>query len=287
MMFKKLWKKWGPNPLDQILKKASKQGYKTILIPWNRGMGDIALGLYAIVHRVRTFIPDAKITFITRPDLQEPFQLLSGVDVLVDPTMKRGASYTLSSLLLYDIILENADPSHWVAWQRGTLVPKMEWNRSWDDLYHRFHLPEGCVGAHVHCETNYYFERNWPAEKWQDLFSSLKQPIILFGLKKEPVFTHPHLFDLRGETSPLEILSIIKNRCVSLVAPDSGVLGLTYFLNIPFPLKVVSLWADPNHGILKQNVPSPNPLLEHTAVISPNRKNAALITSEAVKKALC
>ncbi|MGH2611703.1 MAG: hypothetical protein ACRDFB_01480, partial [Rhabdochlamydiaceae bacterium] len=114
-----------------------------------------------------------------------------------------------------------------------------------------------------------------------------KQPIILFGLKKEPIFKHPRIYDLRGETSPLEILSIIKNRCLSLIAPDSGVLGLTYFLNTPFPLKLVSLWADPNHGILKQNVPSPNPLLEHTPVISPNRKNAALITAEAVKKALC
>jgi ADP-heptose:LPS heptosyltransferase len=286
-MFKKLWKKWGPNPLDRILKKAAKQGSKTILIPWNRGMGDIALGLYAIVYRIRAFIPDAKITFITRSDLQEPFQMLSGVDVLVDPSMKRGALIQLSSLPPFDLIIENADPSHWVAWQRGTLVPKMEWNRSWDDLHVRFHLPEGCVGAHVNCETNYYFERNWPAEKWQELFASIDKPIILFGLKKEPVFKYAHLHDLRGETSPLEILSIIKNRCTALVAPDSGVLGLTYFLNTPFPLKVVSLWADPNHGILKQNVPSPNPLLEHTPVISPNRKNAALITPDAVRKALC
>ena len=29
---------------------------------WNRGLGDIALGLYAIVHRIRESIPDAKIT---------------------------------------------------------------------------------------------------------------------------------------------------------------------------------------------------------------------------------
>ncbi|MGH2638851.1 MAG: hypothetical protein ACRDF4_06160, partial [Rhabdochlamydiaceae bacterium] len=181
-MFKKLWKKWGPNPLDRILKKAVKQGYKTILIPWNRGMGDIALGLYAIVHRIRTFIPDAKITFITRSDLQEPFQLLNGVDVVIDPSMKRGSKITLSSLPPSDLIIDNADPSQWVRWQRGILVPKMEWNPDWDDLYLRFHLPEGCVGAHVNCETNYYLERNWPVDKWQELFSSLKQPIILFGL---------------------------------------------------------------------------------------------------------
>jgi hypothetical protein len=284
-VLKKLWRKWGPNPLDQILKKAVKRGCKTVAIPWNRGMGDIALGLYAIVHRIRMFIPDAQITFVTRMDLEEPFKLLSGVDVIVDPSMLRGVR-SFESVPAADLVLENVDPSHWVSWQRGTLVPKMEWNSSWDDLHLRFNLPEGCIGAHVNCETNYYFERNWPAEKWQALFSSIQGPIVLFGLKKEPAFSHPHLFDLRGETSPLEILSIIKNRCASLIAPDSGVLGLTYFLNTPFPLKVVSLWADPNHGILKQNVPSPNPLLEHIPVISPDQKNAALITLQAVRKAL-
>ena len=286
-MLKRLWKKWGPNPLDRMLKKAAEQNSKTVLIPWNRGMGDIALGLYAIVYRIRSYIPDATITFVTRPDLEEPFQLLKGVSVIVDPLMKRGASYTLSSSLpSFDLVIDRADPSHWVAWQRGKLVPKMEWNSAWDELHRRFNLPEGCLGAHVNCETNYYFERNWPAEKWQELFSALNRPVVLFGLKKEPTFKHPHLYDLRGETSPLEILSIIKNRCTSLVAPDSGVLGLTYFLNTNFPIKVVSLWADPNHGILKQNVASPNALLDHHPVISANQKNASLISVEHVLRAL-
>lgn len=285
-MFKRLWRKWGPNPLDRMLKKAAQRGVKTVAIPWNRGMGDIALGLYAIVHRIRSFIPDAKITFITRSDLQESFQLLKGVDVVVDPSLERSVRKSSFSFAA-DLILENADPSYWVAWQRGSLTPKLEWDCGWDDLCKRFDLPSGCVAAHVHCETGYYFERNWPAEKWQELFSLLERPVILFGLKKEPLFKHPLLHDLRGETSTLEMLSIIKNRCSVLIAPDSGVLGLTYFLNTPFPVRVVSLWADPNHGVLKQNVPSPNPLLEHYPVISPNRKNAALIRVEDVRRVLC
>ena len=41
-MLKKLWKKIAPNPLDRRLKKAAKQGCKSVLIPWNRGLGDIA-----------------------------------------------------------------------------------------------------------------------------------------------------------------------------------------------------------------------------------------------------
>ena len=286
-MLKKLWKKFGPNPLDRKLRKAASKGCKTILIPWNRGMGDIALGLYPIVHRIREFIPEAKVTFLIRPDLQEGFQLFKGVEVLVANDWARGKPALLpADLPPFDLILENADPSHWVAHLRGKLISKMEWDSTWDALCERFNLPQGCIAAHVHCETGYYFERNWTAEKWQELFSSLDEPIVLFGLKKEPVFHHPNLFDLRGETNLFEILSILKNKCRCLIAPDSGILVMAYFLNVPFKLKVVSIWADPNHGILKQNVPSPNALLEHIPVISPNRKDAALIPVEEVRRAL-
>jgi len=287
-MFKNLWKKIAPNPLDQRLKKAARQGCKTVLIPWNRGLGDIALGLYAIVKRIQEYLPDAQVTFLTRPDLKDGFQLLKGVDVMIAPEWSRGKPTELPpNLPPFDLIISNADPSYWVAWQRGKLIPKMEWNPEWDALCERFNLPQNCVAAHVHCETQYYFERNWTFEKWQELFDALKDTIILLGLKKDPVFKHPRLIDLRGETSLFEILSILKNKCRCLVAPDSGILGMTYFLNTPFPLRIVSLWADPNHGILKQNVPSPNPLLEHIPIISPNLKDAALIPVSQVLKAVC
>jgi ADP-heptose:LPS heptosyltransferase len=286
-MLKRLWKKIGPNPFDRLLKKAAKDGCKTVLIPWNRGLGDIALGLYAMVKRVKDFIPEAKITFITREDLKDGFEMLHGVDVIVAPEWARGKPMPLPDHLpAFDLVIDKADPSYWVAWQRGKLIPKMEWNPEWDHLKDRFNLPTNCIAAHVHCETGYYFERNWPHDKWQELFSSLEGPIILLGLKKDPVFQHPNLIDLRGETSLYEILAILKNNCKALIAPDSGILGMTYFLNTPFRLRIISLWADPNHGILKQNVPSPNPLLEHIPMISSNRKDAALITVEQVKKAL-
>ncbi|HNA62390.1 MAG TPA: hypothetical protein PKW79_04880 [Rhabdochlamydiaceae bacterium] len=284
-MLKRLWKKVAPNPLDRLLKKAANRGAKTVLIPWNRGLGDIALGLYAITKRVRDFIPDAQITFITRSDLKDGFQMMPDVDVMIAPDWSRGEPTSLpKDLPPFDLVIEQADPSYWVAWQRGKLIPKMEWNPQWDSLREKFHLPENCIAAHVHCETGYYFERNWPATHWQQLFDSLNGPIVLLGMKKEPLFRHSNLFDLRGETTLYEMLAILKNNCKVLIAPDSGVLGITYFLNVPFKLKIISLWADPNHGILKQNVPSPNPLLEHTPLISSNRKNAALITVDQVRR---
>ena len=65
-----------------------------------------------------------------------------------------------------------------------------------------------------------------------------------------------------------QMLSIIKNCCSHLVVPDSGVLSLTYFIDQSFPLTIVSLWADPLQGVLKQNVASPNPLLVHHPLIA-------------------
>lgn len=285
-MLRRLWKKWGPNPLDRQLKKAAKRGAKSVLIPWNRGLGDIALGLYAIVHRVKEFLPDAKVTFLTRPTLQEGFELFPEAEFLIAPEWKRGEKVKIPDHLpLFDLTLENADPTHWVAWQKGKLVPKLTWKSESDRLCERFGLPFNCIAAHVSCETSYYLERNWPFDRWNELFSLIDEPIVLIGQKKEPVFAHPNVIDLRGETTLHEILAILKNRCRCLIAPDSGILAMTYYLNTSFPLKVISLWADPNHGILKQNVPSPNPLLEHIPLISKDKKNAAFIFVEEVANA--
>ncbi|MBI3508725.1 MAG: UTP--glucose-1-phosphate uridylyltransferase, partial [Chlamydiia bacterium] len=131
------------------------------------------------------------------------------------------------------------------------------------------------IGVQVVAETQYGLWRNWPLEKWRELFERLayvgNHKILLFGFGKEPEITGEHIIDLRGKTTLYELLSIIKNRCRHLVLPDSGILSMVYYLNTSFPIQVVSLWADPNHGILKQNVASPNPQLQHTPLIASER----------------
>jgi ADP-heptose:LPS heptosyltransferase len=273
------------NPLERLLRKAQRRRWHRFLILWNRGLGDIALGLYAITTRIRETVPDAEITFLTRPDLEEGFQLLDGVKIMIDPKAQRGTPLTLPlDLASFDCIIERADPTKWVAWQRGRLTPRLTWNPTWDSLHTKFSLPEKAIGVHIATETNYYHARNWPLSHWKTLFHTCPRPFILFGHHTSPLGLEAisHIIDLRGKTSLFEMLSILKHRCDTLIAPDSGVLAMTYFLDTPFPLKVISLWADPNHGVLKQNVASPNPLLVHTPLISPNRKEASLIRPEEV-----
>lgn len=289
-MFKKLWDKWGINPLDKQLQMARLKGAKTFLIPWNRGLGDIPLGLFALVHRIRQYIPEAQVTFLTREDLKDGFALLKDVDVLVAHLWKRGVPFDLestlkqlgSSISSFDWIIEKPDPTRWLQWQLGRLIPQLEWKGEWDTLHEPFELKPCAlyVGVHVQTETHYAYEKNWPLAKWEELFDRLIQEkgaqILLFGFSQTPPFKKKGVLDLRGKTNLFQMLSIIKNRCSYLVVPDSGVLSITYYINASFPIKIASLWADPKQGVLRQKVSSPNPKLVHVPLIAPKEIISAI-----------
>lgn len=286
-MFRTIARLFLPNPLDWKLKRCRG---KKILLGWNRGLGDIALGLYAIVHRIREFIPDAQITFLIRENLQEGFSMLGGVKTLVAPGWKRGEKINVKRALhllkidpkSFDLILENPSPTDWVAWQRGHLVPRLKWNPIHETLWKKFDLPEGMtyIGVQVVAETNYGLWRNWPLAKWEELFERLSRwenvRILLFGFGDTPIFSHPHVIDLRGKTTLFELLSIVQHKCHSLILPDSGILSMVYYLDVSFPIQIISLWADPSHGILKQAVSSPNPQLCHHPLIASFRDLSTL-----------
>lgn len=300
-MIKHLLRKYGPNPLDRILKAARKEGKKRFLLCWNRGMGDIALGLYGLNYRIREFIPDAQISYLTRPDLQEGLALLDALTVYVHPHWKRHVPFDLDQSLAdlqlqrsdFDVILEKPDPTNWLVRQRGAVIPKLQWNSEWDKLKDRFPIEKGkhCVGVHVQTETFYTsFDRNWPLAAWKKLFRLITQDkdgqVLLFGFSAHPPIEMPGVVDLRGQTGLYEMLSLIIHHCSYLVLPDSGPLAMSYYLEYPFPIKIVSLWADPRHGVLKQDVPSPNPLLTHIPLLSPKKRDLSALSVERVFEAL-
>ncbi len=298
-MFKKLRKRFAPNALQRCIKGASKCGKRRFLLAWNRGLGDIALGIYAIVHKIQEQIPDAHITCLTRKDLVDGFRLIKGVDVLLAKEWARGSAEDIDKALEghglsrkdFDVILEKPDPTQWVRSQIGSLVPKLSWDSVWDEAWRKFGLDSSkrYVGVHVQTETRYPYEKNWLVKKWTSLFERLYQEhgihAILFGFQPTHSFSLPGIVDLRGKTALFDMLSIIKNRAQYLVVPDSGVLSLTYFLDVSFPLRIVSLWSDPNQGVLKQNVVSPNPQLEHIPLIG-KENNISHIEVEEVIEAL-
>jgi ADP-heptose:LPS heptosyltransferase len=300
-MLKKVWGAVRPNPLDRLLKKFVKENKSRFLIAWNRGLGDIPLGLYGLIHRIRSFIPNASITFLTRSDLADIFAMLEGVYVLVGSKWERGKDASIEECLkehnlspnMFDVILERPDPTRWLKWQLGTITPKLIWREEWDAFASPFALDQEkvYVGAHVQTETGQYYgyEKNWSLPLWRDLFKRITSEkglnILLFGLHPSPAFMMDGIIDLRGKTSLFEMLALIKNHCQYLIAPDSGVLSIAYYLNTSFPLRLISLWADPRQGVLRQKVESPNPQLQHIPLIGKS-ENVSNITINEVYHAL-
>ncbi|MGB7979136.1 MAG: UTP--glucose-1-phosphate uridylyltransferase [Chlamydiales bacterium] len=291
-MFRTLARKFLPNPLDRMLKQAAKKGGRRILLGWNRGLGDIALGLYAIVQRIREIIPNAEITFATRDNLVDGFSLLEGVRTVVMPDWKRGGPAKIDKAMKrqYDLVIEKPSPTDWVSWQRGKIVPKLRWDRRYDGLHEKFSLSEDSVyvGVQVSAETQYGLWRNWPLERWKELFERLEAmhiQAVLFGYGDQPQFSNGNLIDLRGKTTLFELLSLIKHRISALILPDSGISSMIYYLDESFPIRHVTLWADPNHGILKQRVPSPNPELIHCPLIA-EKRDLSTVSVDAVVESL-
>jgi len=321
-MFQRLKNRFFCNPFDTALRKAAAEEKKKFLVVWNRGLGDIPLGLYALTQRMRSFIPNAEITFLTRPDLREGFALLGNVETLVNSNIRRWQEFSLQEVLgqlghqlsEFDEVFEKPDPTRWLKWQIGSLTPKLSWQSGWDSLCERFAIKNGTpiIGVHVQTETFYNLDaadlymaiaqsqisvlckipgvgKKTAEEKWRALFnraaSEMGAKILLFGFQPTPQFEGEGVIDMRGRTSLIEMMSIIKNHCTHLVVPDSGVLSITYYLDIDCPLTVVSLWADPEQGVLRQKVPSPNARLKHYPLIG-KRKDVGRIPVEAVMECL-
>lgn len=286
-MFEKVIKILGCNPLDRLARRWKKEDKKRILILWNRGLGDIPLWLYGLTLQIQKIINDCQITFLTRDELSEPFMMLNGVKVLSSNTIKRAEAvdvcFELSKLNLnlcdFDVFLEKIEPKKWLKWQRGGIIPKLNPQMLHSIDLEKFNLPKDrFVAVHVSSETSKFYskERNWPIESFNKLFEKITKElgfkIILFGNAQKDEFKLENLIDFRGKTTYFEMLSIIKQSCFALIAPDSGVLCSIYYLDLNFPIHVISLWGNPDQGVLRQKVRSPNKQLVHIPLIGKNKE---------------
>ena len=267
---------------DRALERARGDSRRGFLFFWNRGLGDIALGLVPLFSRIREAFPGATIEVLTREELRAPFEL-TGVDAIhAIPGLKREARIDIASTCAtlgidpkrFAAVFDYPDPNRWLDGRRHENPPKLAWKAEWENLASRFEIPAAArvIGAHVHSETaGYYgYVKDWPSASWQALFArEAGSHWLLFGNGSEQRFEGTNLTDLRGRTTFAELMALIKTRCNALVAPDSGILTMAYYLDTRFPIDVVSLWSDPRQGILLQGCDSPNALLRHTPLVAP------------------
>ncbi|NGX63838.1 MAG: putative uridylyltransferase [Candidatus Anoxychlamydiales bacterium] len=278
-MLRKIKRYIKKNPLDEILKKAKKNNKKTFLLAWNRALGDISLGLYAVVFKIKEQIKDAKITFLIREDLFEGFELLDGIDFITVSFWRRYIPFDIYHTLhllnidskKYDVIIDKVDPNYWVKWQISNLIPKLRWKNKFDLLADKFKLPKNkiLIAVQPTIETKHSPWRQYPKKYFEKLFSKANRDIIfvLLGIDKKDKFDFPNVIDLRGKTTLIDALSIIKNRCSYFISLDSGILSLFYFLDVNFSIKLIALWGSKDVGVIKQNVKSPNKDLMYTPLI--------------------
>jgi ADP-heptose:LPS heptosyltransferase len=271
---------------DRALRAARTDPHHVFVFGWNRGLGDIALGLLPLFARIRAECPGSRIVVFTRPELEEAF-MLAGADALhVVGSLQRGVTIDVEAAARsvgivpgrHLTMFADPDPTRWLEGRRREHPPVLHWRSRWNakasDL---FSPPERAIviGAHVDSETARYYGyvKDWPAASWRELMHRFPPDSnvhwVLFGHAATAEFDVPNATDLRGRTTFLEMLAVIRTRCRVLVAPDSGVLTAAYYLDQDFPLDIVSLWSDPRQGILKQACASPNPSLHHVALQGP------------------
>jgi len=274
----------GGAPYERALDRAAAGRRDRVVFFWNRGLGDIALGLVPMFARAAERLPGASIEVITRAELEEPFRLTVARRIHVVPGLARGdagGADAACARLAADpragaLAIDDPDPTRWIAGARRVPAPRLAWDARYDALAAPLVDPEDArpwIAVHPSTETarHYRFVKDWPAAHWRACFDAAvartDARFVLLGHAPAPALEAPNVLDLRGRTGFLAMLALIHTRCAALIAPDGGVLNAVYYLDATFPLRVVSLWADPTLGLMKQGTRSPNPALDHRPLV--------------------
>jgi len=106
---------------DRALVRGQSDTRKRFLFFWNRGLGDIALGLVPLFLRIRQEFPGAKIEVITREELRAAFELANVNALHVVKDLQRESRVKLVdvaptlgiALDRYCAVFEYPDPNRW------------------------------------------------------------------------------------------------------------------------------------------------------------------------------
>lgn len=289
-------------PFERAVAVAKRQGRHDFVFGWNRGLGDIALGLVPLFARIRASDPGSRIVVFTRADLADAFRLTAADAVHVVARAARGPAIDVPAAAVAAgialppsaTVFADPDPTRWLDGRRRAFPPALRWDPAWNARADRLVPPAPGlidIGAHVSSETaqHYGYVKDWPAPRWRELIARYPAERgvrwLLLGNEASPAFAQPNVVDLRGRTGFLDVLALVRARCRVLVAPDSGVLTTAFYLAQDFPLEIVSLWSDPRQGILKQGCASPNSRLVHTPLVG-RGDDVRNLTCDEVERAL-
>src|SRR4030095_3555432 len=154
--------------LDRAVRRAAAGPRRDFLFFWNRGLGDIALGLVPAFARVRRDVPGARVIVVTRPELKEPVALNDADSVRTTAGLARGERVTLADLRAIAgpeldrcaAVFEDPDVNRWLLGRRHEFSPLLRRRPAWCPLSDRV-APAAAggvyVGAHVSAEKTQYY----------------------------------------------------------------------------------------------------------------------------------
>ncbi len=273
-----------PNPFVQILKKLKNDA--SIILFWNRGLGDIPLLMYPLLSIIRKNCHNAKITIITRKDLYEGFLLLdASLTVFSSEKLIRKMPEPYSEILAelnlipsnYDYIFYRPAAANWGRRERKGLICRLNWNETFFTP-HEIKTTKPIAVLHINSETVYKFEKNLAEEAWHYIIGDLKHKgyfVIAVGFSQNSGDFDVDQ-DLRGKTSLFELISLMINHKGLFIGPDSGLLNTLYYLDVQVGYHLISFWSNPRVGLLKQNTPSPNNLLKNDVILAPDENLSKL-----------
>jgi ADP-heptose:LPS heptosyltransferase len=248
--------------LDRLLNRAKSGRARQFIIAWIRGLGDIAMILSESVKYIRHRIPEAEITLLVRPGLDEASRWVRGLENIItvndwsrDQTLSSfwGLAYPppwqikkiVKKLNLseeFDLILPYPMGRWWFR-DAFRMRPSLLWSAQEENCGRRIinQIFSGnkkfVVTINSSTGTNAYYPYNkeWGSSNFKALISSILSSISdarVILVDKSRTVEYPadeRLFDARGKFSLPESISIIANSDL-FICLDTGPVNLVYFM---------------------------------------------------------
>jgi ADP-heptose:LPS heptosyltransferase len=248
---------------DRILGRAERRGARRFATAWVRGLGDVPFIVGEFVRYVRNRIPDAEVSVLVRPGLEQACRWIEGVRrvvVVEDWTREQTLSsrwglafpppWEIQRALAARNLIRECDailPYPLGRWyDRDPLVrrPRLVWTEA-ERAFGRtfldrvFPTPNRFVIAldtQIGTSRYYDFNKEWGAARFAVLITSLLRAIpecrlVLVDARKTgaaPGDTRVH--DARGTLSVAQSMSVIANADL-FIGLDAGPANLIYFLD--------------------------------------------------------
>jgi ADP-heptose:LPS heptosyltransferase len=271
--------------LDLKLKRAKEKQAKRFVTAWIRGLGDVSMILSEAVKYIKSEIPDAEITLMVRPGLDEVAKWIGGLNEIItiddwDREQTIGSIWGLAyptpwqikkmvdRLNLgksFDLILPYPLGKWWFR-NAYRLRPSLKWTAHEaqcgrfiiDRLFAKKDKFVVTINSSTGTESYYQYNRDWGYQNFKTLISSILESISearVILVDKDRTGEYPaneRLFDARGRFSISESISIIANSDL-FICLDTGPPNLVYFME-GVSLNIIALLGQ-SHSFFKYDNP--------------------------------